>query len=710
MSCASDNVLTTCAACDAGVPCLRYSTASTCAPVRGGVCVSPAGDCPYQCYPSAISNGVWQFTYKNDPKTTDVGGYGPIGPIKNYTVPSSVRYERALVIPNDNMPRSAVKVSGGPNAGVGGNPLKSISPWDPAFLGSSVTTLSLEGLNLMSSYPTVPATVTDVTISNCQLTAIPAWALPSSLAVLALPNNKLETLPAIGSSLYDKLANLKNLDLSRNALSTFDLQLKNLKALDLSNNQFTTIPSAVYSLSGLASLNLDGNPLSGAISKDQFTILNAIPTLKLPAVAGSCPSSSGLQTTTTSGNSICVVGASSSSSTGLIVGIVAGVAVLLAAIGGFFWYRKRHAAADTVPETTFNDFEPSYPLPGSRRRQPTDLDLRGSSASTNPSKTTLARGRGSSNNVMSNNSPVYKDLLLQTRSNPTHQRSSIVLQSALNPAIVTLDENDMVYTRTLGKGAKGVVWLASYAGDVVAVKKMVQTAPDADRQEALCNLVAEANLLLTLRHAHIIQLIGVVTDRVNEIAVVLEYMDLGDLREMLMKKKPSPTFDWQSLKGTYALHVAKGLAYLHGKNPPLIHRDIKARNILVDSQKGAKICDFGESRLRSYQETMTSNVGTARWIAPEVLLNDDYSEKADIYSFGVLLSELDTHDVPYSDVNLDERVIVQRVAVGQLRPKFSANCPEKLRRLANHCMQADPALRPDANKIAASLADLLESY
>ncbi|EQC42372.1 TKL protein kinase [Saprolegnia diclina VS20] len=692
MSCASDNVMTTCAACDAGVPCLRYSTASTCAPVRGGVCVTPAGDCPYQCYPSAISNGVWQFTYKNDPKTTDNGGYGPLGLIKNYTVPSSV---------------STVKVSGGPNAGVGGNPLKIISSWDTAFLGSSVSAIALDGLNLMSSYPTVPATVTDVTIANCQLTAVPAWALSSSLAVLALPNNKLEKLPAIGSSPYEKLANLKNLDLSRNALSTFELQLKNLQALDLSNNQFTTIPSAVYSLSGLASLNLDGNPLSGAVSKEQFAVLNGIATLKLPAVTGSCPSSSGLQTTTTSGNSICVVGASSSSSTGLIVGIVAGVAVLLAAIGGFFWYRKRRAAS-AVPETTFNDFEPSYPLPGSRRRQPTDVDLRGSSASTNPGKT-LVRGRGSSNNVMSNNSPVYKDLLLQTRSNQTHQRSSIVLQSALNPAIATLDENDMVYTRTLGKGAKGVVWLASYAGDVVAVKKMVQTAPDTDRQEALCNLVAEANLLLTLRHAHIIQLIGVVTDRVNEIAVVLEYMDLGDLREMLMKKKPSPTFDWTSYKGTYALHVAKGLAYLHGKNPPLIHRDIKARNILVDSQKGAKICDFGESRLRSYQETMTSNVGTARWIAPEVLLNDDYSEKADIYSFGVLLSELDTHDVPYSDINLDERVIVQRVAVGQLRPKFSATCPEKLRRLANHCMQADPALRPDANKVAASLADLLES-
>ncbi|KAF0749081.1 hypothetical protein AaE_007145, partial [Aphanomyces astaci] len=163
-----------------------------------------------------------------------------------------------------------------------------------------------------------------------------------------------------------------------------------------------------------------------------------------------------------------------------------------------------------------------------------------------------------------------------------------------------LEADDMVYTRVLGRGAKGVVWLATYAGQACAVKKLADLAADAD--DALRNLIVESNLLFRLQHPRIIGLLGVVVPTSDDIALVMEFMDKGDL------------FDD---KGTYALHVAEGLASLHTRSPPIIHRDIKARNVLVDSAKGAKICDFGESRTRTFEETMTSNVGTARWIAPE---------------------------------------------------------------------------------------------
>ncbi|OQR84278.1 protein kinase [Achlya hypogyna] len=696
MACPQDqeNYLTACSECAAGVPCMTYST--PCEAVKGGTCGKSKNGCPYQCFPSAISSGTtWSFTYKTHPTSADDGGFGPLSIITNYTVPSTI---------------TEVTLSGGLS------PMSSSTPKTikifPTFIGDSkITSLSLIGLNL-NDPPAVPTTVSEMVVSSCSLTSIPDFVYTPSLSTLNLANNSINTFPVVGSSSYTKLQKLKNLVMSRNELTAFELDIPSMQYLDLSYNKLSSIPTTIYAMNSLSHLKLEGNPITKAVTSDQFAYLSNLKVLYLPSVTTSCPPSSAAQSIGSTGFSICVQGAasSSSSSTGLIVGIAVGVVILIAAIGGFIWYRRRQASAEAMaPATNFTEFEPAYPLPGSRRRT-TEIEPRGSSLS-NPSKSrgsTLARPRTATG---TNPSPVYKDLLLQTRSNPDGKaKPTMALGSALNPAIVVLDDAEMVYTRTLGKGAKGVVWLASYAGDIVAVKKMVPSAPDVDRQDALSNLVAEANLLYTLRHPHIIQLIGVVTDLVQEVAVVLEYMDLGDLREILIKKKPSPTFNWSSMKGTYALHVAQGLAYLHGKSPPLIHRDIKARNVLVDSQKGAKICDFGESRLRSYQETMTSNVGTARWIAPEVLLNDDYSEKADIYSFGVLLSELDTHDVPYADVNLDERVIVQRVAVGQLRPKFAANCPEKLRRLANHCMQADPALRPDAAKVVASLADLLESF
>ena len=114
-------------------------------------------------------------------------------------------------------------------------------------------------------------------------------------------------------------------------------------------------------------------------------------------------------------------------------------------------------------------------------------------------------------------------------------------------------------------------------------------------------------------------MLGVVYSKTqHELAIVLEYMNKSDLYENLSSRSREE-FSWSSReKINYALQVAQALQYLHGNHPPIIHRDIKSRNILIDTQKGAKICDFGESRFRTFQQTMTSNVGTARWIAPEV--------------------------------------------------------------------------------------------
>jgi len=85
------------------------------------------------------------------------------------------------------------------------------------------------------------------------------------------------------------------------------------------------------------------------------------------------------------------------------------------------------------------------------------------------------------------------------------------------------------------------------------------------------------------------------------------------------------------------------------------------------------------------------------------LLDEDYSELVDVYSFGVLLTEFDTHKTPYYDSTLDESAIIQRIAVGQLRPTLTPDCPDFIRKLAQHCMQADPALRPTAARVVAVL-------
>ncbi|KAE9130568.1 hypothetical protein PF007_g4469 [Phytophthora fragariae] len=128
----------------------------------------------------------------------------------------------------------------------------------------------------------------------------------------------------------------------------------------------------------------------------------------------------------------------------------------------------------------------------------------------------------------------------------------------------------------------------------------------------------------------------------------------------------------------------------------------------------AKLSDFGISRERHDLEThMTAGMGTSFWIAPEVLNGRDYDERADVFSFGVVLSELDTDDYPYWNAanqprgKLQEGEILQLVATGQLRPSFSSSCPPPILEVANRCLQVRPDDRPSAAELVQIFQELL---
>jgi serine/threonine-protein kinase TNNI3K len=266
----------------------------------------------------------------------------------------------------------------------------------------------------------------------------------------------------------------------------------------------------------------------------------------------------------------------------------------------------------------------------------------------------------------------------------------------------------------LSRGGYGEVYRGKFNGKTVAIKTLL---PETRKNLKQINaFLAEVKLMASLDHAQIVQFIGVAWDSLTDLCVVLEYMEGGDLRALLarfedVEHRPHG-FDHDKVR--IAQHIAHALTYLHSLDPIVLHRDLKSKNILLDSQLHAKLTDFGVSRERS-DRTMTAGVGTSLWMAPEVMMGERYDQKADVFSFGVVLSELDSHALPYSQVKetesgrrVPDTAVLQMVAMGRLRVEFSSNAFESMVTLGNECTALDPKDRPTAPEVLYRLHVLLK--
>eukprot|EP00253_Pinus_taeda_P014838 PITA_14838 len=222
---------------------------------------------------------------------------------------------------------------------------------------------------------------------------------------------------------------------------------------------------------------------------------------------------------------------------------------------------------------------------------------------------------------------------------------------------VEFDESDILKRMTednvIGSGGAGKVYKATLGNDnIVAVKRIwnnrkPQCAQDKEFQ-------AEVETLGKIRHANIVKLLCCISSSDSNM-LVYEYMPNGSLYECLHTFQ-GKTLDWPA-RYKIAFGAAKGISYLHhGCSPPIIHRDIKSYNILLDSELEAHIADFGLARTveKLGQENVMSVVaGSYGYIAPEYAYSRKVIEKSDIYSFGVVLLELVTGKKP-NDIEFGE--------------------------------------------------------
>nr|DAD41731.1 TPA_asm: hypothetical protein HUJ06_016054 [Nelumbo nucifera] len=258
-----------------------------------------------------------------------------------------------------------------------------------------------------------------------------------------------------------------------------------------------------------------------------------------------------------------------------------------------------------------------------------------------------------------------------------------------------IDASLLKFENKVASGSYGDLYKGTYRSQEVAIKVLKPERVSEDLQREFAQ---EVFIMRKVRHKNVVQFIGACTQPPT-LCIVTEFMSGGSVYDFLHKQKG--VFKLPSLLKV-AIDVSKGMNYLHQNN--IIHRDLKAANLLMDENEVVKVADFGVARVQAQSGVMTAETGTYRWMAPEVIEHKPYDHKADVFSFGIVLWELLTGKLPY------EYLTPLQAAVGVvqkgLRPTIPKNTHPKLADLLERCWQQDPTLRPDFSEIIEILQHL----
>lgn len=257
-----------------------------------------------------------------------------------------------------------------------------------------------------------------------------------------------------------------------------------------------------------------------------------------------------------------------------------------------------------------------------------------------------------------------------------------------------------------GRGAYGVVYRGTWRGATVAVKKLNPDGLlDDDHEKLLQEFRSEIYVMNQIGdHPNVIRLIGVCSVPPN-LCLVTPWITHGSLEDLLLKPRDPPLNLPLKVIVRIARDIAAGILHLHLDQ--IIHRDLALRNVLVGENYSVFVNDFGLSRFkekdRGYAKTQ-SNFGPVKNMAPEAILNKQYSEKSDAFSFGILLWQLITRRQPHESLEPLQLVVelttTRRLPKLELPPDTHPSFVE----LYEQCVATDPEQRPSFTDISNALA------
>lgn len=516
----------------------------------------------------------------------------------------------------------------------------------------------------------------------------------------ALAKLSVDTLPK----------SLEMLDLSYNKLVTLPIgfeQLQALRFLYIDGNDFTAFPAQVFELKALEQLAIKNTKLSNVMfTPKQADFLANLTNFAIDAdvLATSCSGGDGASRKVQN-YSVCVGGvlssttaAANSEKTSIAVYVSISVGAMLIVAGlGVMWKRSRARRCDAMGpmlcghNRSFSD-KKIFCL------EDVDSDM-------------ILESPGGAR------STEYLSLSAKFSSHTSSSKSNRRFISVWDDEELLkwrVDAQQVYDVKLIASGFYGEVWLATYLGSEVAVKRMKKAAVEQLNRVEIHHFVNEIKLIARLNHPKIISFVGVAWTMESDIQALVEYMVNGDLYSYVSSSEPTPKSGatvtrWNNTTLLIAMDIAEALVYLHSLDPSVLHRDLKSRNVLLDADLRAKLADFGGSRCKDEETgSLATDMGTARWAAPEELVGDNrHSEAIDIYSLGVILSELETFQIPYADADIPEACLLSRIASGEMQPAFTEYAPAQVVSLARQCLAFNPTDRPSAIQVAYLLRQMM---
>ncbi|XP_057860670.2 LEAF RUST 10 DISEASE-RESISTANCE LOCUS RECEPTOR-LIKE PROTEIN KINASE-like 1.2 [Cryptomeria japonica] len=283
--------------------------------------------------------------------------------------------------------------------------------------------------------------------------------------------------------------------------------------------------------------------------------------------------------------------------------------------------------------------------------------------------------------------------------------------------------NNFSGDKILGDGGFGSVYLGKLPdGRAVAVKRMYQ-----DNYRRHDQFINEVQILSSLQHPNLVGLYGCTSPEGKDLLLVYEYVKNGTVADHLHGEKRGKGLNWE-IRLKISVGTAHALAFLHKQTPPVLHRDVKTTNILVDEYFKAKVADFGLSRFMPLNVTHVSTApqGTPGYLDPEYYECFQLTEKSDVYSFGVVLVELISSKLAV-DINRTRKEIslanmaLTKITEGALQELVDSNLGfdfdnevrssiTAVAELAFRCLQASKDDRPDMKEVVAQLDQIDQNW